>query len=761
MDTSERARRTHRADQLCRDAFARATSRAISQGQHDVGIGVALVAVGGYGRGELAPHSDLDVVLVHDPGAGEEAERIAAVLWYPLWDAHYDLDHAVRSLPQMMARAEADLKVALGLLDVRHLAGDPGLTVRLRTQVLAAWRKRARERMPELAALTRRRHQIVGEIAHASVPDLKEGDGGLRDATTLKALAATWLVELPHADLERARQELLEVRDALHAEAGRAVDRVAPELWGPLADRLGLPGPLAAQVHVRGIGRRIAHLGRLGWRRMEAHLARPAHVVGGRRPELTRLAPGVALSAGEVVLAPGTRAASDPLLLVRACAEAASRDLVLNPATAARLVRDCPPLPEPWPGEARDLLVRLLASGRGLFAVWETLDETGALARLLPEWETIRTLPHASPIHRWTVDRHVIETCIAASALIREVGRPDVLMVAALLHDIGKGLPGDHSREGEPVARAIAARMGFEAEAIDQIGTLVRHHLLLGQLTTTRDPDDPATAELVAHALGDHPGSADLLDLLHALTRADASAVSAQAWTPWRARLTEHLVTRVRHRLAGRELTVAAPDTVPITADEGGVTVAVERLTDGADPISRVIVAAPDRVGLATDVAALLAFVRARVSSARLWTVPGTAGPVGLSHWDVVGVELDARVLRSRFLAITEGRSVPPARLHNSAPGDVAAKVLVRPDAATSASILEVRAADRPGLLHRVLTVLASAGVSVSSAHVDSHGPAAVDVFYLTDAAHRPLSPARATRVAGAVAEALAPVDPR
>lgn len=761
MDTNDRARRTRAADQLCRDTFARATSRAISQGAHDAGIGVALVAVGGYGREELAPHSDLDVVLVHDPEATDEAERIAAELWYPIWDAHYDLDHAVRSLPQMLSQAEADLKVALGLLDVRHLAGDPGLTVRLRTQVLAAWRKRARERMPELAALTRKRHEIVGEIAHASVPDLKEGDGGLRDATTLKALEATWLVELPHADLERARQDLLEVRDALHAETGRAVDRIAPELWGALAERLGLADPLAAQVHVRGIGRRIAHLSRLGWRRMDAHLARPAHVIGGRRPQLTPLGPGVALSAGEVVLAPGTTAASDPLLLLRACAEAASRDLVLNPATAARLVRDCPPLPEPWPAEARDLLVRLLASGRGLFAVWETLDETGALARLLPEWETIRTLPHATAIHRWTVDRHVIETCIAASALIREVARPDVLMVAALLHDIGKGLPGDHSLAGEPVARAIATRMGFDAEATDQIGTLVRHHLLLGELTTTRDPDDPATADLVAEALGDRPGSADLLDLLHALTVADASAVSAQAWTPWRARLIDHLVTRVSHRLAGKELTVAAPETLSITADEGGVTLAVERLTSGADPISRVTVAAPDRLGLASDVAALFAFVRARVSSARLWTVPGTAGPVGLSQWDVVGVELDEKVLRTRFAAIVDGRSVPPSRLQVSAPGDVGAKVLMRPDAATRASILEVRAADRPGLLHRVLTVLAAAGVSVSSAHVDSHGPAAVDVFYLTDADGRPLQGAEATRVASTVTEALKPVSAR
>ena len=165
---------------------------------------------------------------------------------------------------------------------------------------------------------------------------------------------------------------------------------------------------------------------------------------------------------GEVVLDPTARPAGDPLLLLRAAAAAAEHDVVLAPATAARLVRECPPLPDPWPDAARQLLVRLLASGRGLLAVWETLEETGALAGILPEWERIRLLPHASAIHRFTVDRHVVETCIEASALIRDVARPDVLMVAALLHDIGKGGLTEHSVAGEPLAREIATRMGFD-----------------------------------------------------------------------------------------------------------------------------------------------------------------------------------------------------------------------------------------------------------------------------------------------------------
>ena len=214
---------------------------------------------------------------------------------------------------------------------------------------------------------------------------------------------------------------------------------------------------------MRELGRRITHLSRLAWRRVDAVLARPASPRTARKPALEPVASGVALSRGEVVLDKGARPAEDPVLLLRAATAAAELDAVLAPPTAARLVREAAPLPDPWPAEARQLLVRMLASGRGLLGVWETLEETGALGMILPEWERIRLLPHASVIHRFTVDRHVVETCIEASALIRDVARPDVLMVAALLHDIGKGGLTEHSVAGEPIAREIATRMGFDA----------------------------------------------------------------------------------------------------------------------------------------------------------------------------------------------------------------------------------------------------------------------------------------------------------
>src|SRR6476619_6147861 len=296
MTAAERLARTEEADRLCAGAFA----AALGEPEPGAGesSGVALVAVGGYGRRELAPYSDLDVVLVHEPAValGEAGERI----WYPIWDSGAKLDHSVRRAPDMLEQADADLRVALGLLDLRHLAGDPHLTLRLRSDVLAHWRRTARDRLPGLRALVAKRHALMGELAHLSVPDLKESEGGLRDATVLKALVATWLVDVPHVDLERSRLALLAVRDGLHDVAGRGTDRIAPELWEPLAERLGLEDEAAAQRHVRELGRRITHLQRLTWRRVDGVLSRPASVSAVRRPELVTIEPGVALAGGEV-----------------------------------------------------------------------------------------------------------------------------------------------------------------------------------------------------------------------------------------------------------------------------------------------------------------------------------------------------------------------------------------------------------------------------------------------------------------------------
>ena len=705
---------------------------------------MALVAVGGYGRRELAPCSDLDVVLVHD--ATVDPGELAAHLWYPLWDSGWKVDHSVRSLPQML-EAATDLKVALGLLDVRHVAGDPGITLRLRTTMLADWRRQARLRLPALRQLVQRRHEVLGELAHVSVPDLKESQGGLRDAGVLKALEATWLVDAVTPGLETARRALLDVRDELHGLTGRAGDRVAPEHWAPLADALGLRDAEEAQRHVRSLGRRITHLSRLAWRRAEGVLTRPTSEALRRTPALRPVAPGIALSRGEVVLDAGVRPADDATLLLRAAAEASSRDVLLSPATAARLVREGAPLPEPWPESARDALIRLLA-GRGLLAVWETLEETGAVDAFLPEWERIRLLPHASSIHRFTVDRHVVETCLEAGRLIRAVSRPDLLLVAAVLHDIGKGSPLDHSAAGEPLARAIAARMGLGEIDAERIGVLVRRHLLLGQLATTRDPDDQATVdELVSHI-----PDATTVELLRWLTEADSRAASPQAWTGWRACLVDTLTALAMSALGAPPAGEAEPDLPselpePVRNDPSVVSLSLEPTAEG----TCLTVVSADRTGLLADVAGALAMVRAPIRAARAWTTRVHGTDWGWSQWQVADGYLDEAAVRDRLRRVMAGESPRlPAREEALPP-----IVEVRPDASSTATVIEVRAADQLGTVHVVLAALADLELTVRSAHVSTMGPQAVDVFYVQEVGGVRPRDERAAAAAHAVRSAL------
>ncbi|HKE68116.1 MAG TPA: hypothetical protein VKB55_02615 [Nocardioidaceae bacterium] len=237
--------------------------------------GFALVAVGGYGRAELAPRSDLDVVLVHDPRVSDDkVAAVAEAVWYPLWDDGLDLDHAVRDTGQMRGAAATDVRTAIGMLDLRHLAGDEQLSHALRWTALGDWRRDAWRRLPELRAAECERAARFGELADAAVPDLKESVGGLRDGVILRAMVASWLVDVPNAEAEACRAELLDIRDALHEVTGRRTNRLAPELLPDLAESLAVT-PHGLARHVRALGRRVSQLTQLTWRRLDQVLDRP------------------------------------------------------------------------------------------------------------------------------------------------------------------------------------------------------------------------------------------------------------------------------------------------------------------------------------------------------------------------------------------------------------------------------------------------------------------------------------------------------
>ncbi|MFJ7415075.1 [protein-PII] uridylyltransferase [Streptomyces sp. NPDC098077] len=756
--------------------------------------GAALVAVGGYGRGELSPRSDLDLLLLHDGSA--DAAALAALadgLWYPVWDLGLALDHSVRTPGEARRTAGEDLKVQLGLLDARPVAGDLGLVASLRTAVLADWRNQATKRLPALHELCRERAERTGELQFLLEPDLKEARGGLRDATALRAVAASWVADAPREGLTEARRTLLDARDALHLTTGRATDRLALQEQDQVARALGL---LDADTLLRTVyeaARTVSYATDVTWREvnrvLRARSARPKlrALLGGALgskagPERTPLADGVVDADGEVVLARAARPERDPVLTLRAAAAAAEAGIPLSRHLVRHLAATAQPLPVPWPPEAREELVTLLGAGEATVGVWEALEAEGIVTRLLPDWERVHCRPQRNAVHTWTVDRHLVETAVRAASLTRRVHRPDLLLVAALLHDIGKGWPGDHSVAGEVIARDMATRIGFDKHDVGVIATLVRHHLLLVETATRRDLDDPATVRSVAEAVS----SASTLELLHALTEADALATGPAAWSSWRASLVTDLVRRVTAVLAGRapeEPEEAAPsaehERLAVEALRTGEPVLAlhtrpeEPAGDGAvEPAGvELLIALPDRPGVLPAAAGVLALHRLTVRAADLRAVElpnevGERADLLLLSWRVAAeygslpqvARLRADLVRALDgsldirARLAEREAAYPRRRGVKAPPP---RVTVAAAGSRRATVIEVRAQDAPGLLHRIGRALEQSAVRVRSAHVSTLGANAVDAFYVTGTDGEPLSPDRAAEIAREVEKAL------
>ena len=755
-----------------RKALARLTDGWLGELAQEAGVnvgGVALVAVGGYGRGELSPYSDLDLVLLHSTETpASYAGMLAERLWYPIWDSKIRLDHSVRSVGGARQVARTDLPAMLGMLDLRHIAGDPDLAATLHRRVLADWRSDARNRLADLRISCQERAERSGQLAFATTPDLKESRGGLRDLVVMRAVAASWVADCPHQGLEEARSALLDVRDVMQTVAGRATDRLQLQDQDAVAGLLALNDRDALLTRVAGIARTVDHASDLTWHRVDRALSRPQGAItdlGGRltrRIERTPLADGIVEQEGEAVLARAVNPAADPTLAVRAAAAAAQAGLPISPATVLRLARTCPPLPDPWPPVALDGFLSLLGAGEPMIAAWEDLDQAGLISVLLPGWERLRSLPQRDPIHLHTVDRHLMQTAVNAAGLVRQVSRPDLLLLAAILHDIGKGPRedqrdhADHAEVGAQLCVPLLRRMGLPPADLTVVQTLIRHHLLLGDSATRRDPDDPATIAAVVDAVGD----VATLDLLAALTEADARAAGPAAWTTWRAGQIRHLVSRVRRTLDGEH--PAGPPAMTQVEREliasgtsGAVGVVIEQIAGAL----RVTICAADRPGLLSTSAAVLTMHRLTVRTAAIRTVGETAVQTWIAA-PQFGDAPAAATLRADLVRALDGSLDVAARLARRAAAPrrgpaVPPQARVIDNASAASTVLEVRAHDVPGLLYRVASALTAAGVSVVGARVDTLGADAVDVFYVRTPDGAPLPAARAREVAAAVAAAL------
>ncbi len=723
--------------------------------------GIALAAVGSLARRDSGPLSDFDLVLLHYGRSlgGADLNALADRIWYPMWDAGVKLDHSVRTVTQCRTVAAADLTAAVGLLDLSCIAGDVDVVSAARSTVAHDWRGNARKRLPQLVESLHQRHARNGELAQSIEPDLKEAHGGLRDMTVLRALAGAWLTDRPHGAVDDAYERLLDVRDALHVVTGRGRDRLAREEHDAVAALLGHHDPDEMLTMVSTAARTIAYaLDGTVRRAGQSQRARTLRV-GPRRPQLNPLGYGLFEHDGEVVVGPRGGAASDPLLPLRAAVVAARQNLPIAPKTLENLAA-APPLPVPWPVVARDLFCDLLATGPGMIAVWEGLDQAGIVEQWLPEWVTVRSRPQRNAVHRHTVDRHLIETVVHAGSLVRQVHRADLLLLSALLHDIGK-VPGshDHSVTGAPIAAAAAARMGLGADDATTITTLVREHLTLIDLATRRDYQDPQTVELARAAVGH---SREVFELLVVLTEADAAAAGSAAWTDWRATLLHQLADAVRSGFEQGGTTVrpvpvagtALPDEIIVAVAAGDPHVVV-RPQGGS---YRIDVFDRDRLGLFADTAGLFAAYGHVVRTAILRTVDGIAA----NEWHVEtpsGEEPDAERIVRGLARLAEGdrgplnlldrrrafRSTPSSQTGIGTPGQ--ARALVVPHASEDATVIEVRAHDRPGLLHELGMTFAKAGLSVRSAHIATYAGQTLDTFYVTEFGGRLLAPSKVGQI--------------
>ena len=698
---------------------------------------IALVAVGGYGRAELCPYSDIDLLLLHRdrPDIGDIATR----LWYPIWDEGLKLGHSVRTPRETRDLAKTDLDTATSLLDGRHIAGDAELTADLTADNATQWRRNARRWLPSLAQRVAERHRRSGEVAYKLEPDLKQGRGGLRDVHALRWAEAA-VFEMDEADSRKLWADyevILAARVELHRTADRPGDQLLLQEQDGVSAALDYADADEMMGAIAGSARSIA------WRSDEIWAwLRDSELPPEWRRRLRRrtsrsntaLDTGVMNNEGRAVLASDADAA-DPCIALRLARAAASHGLRMDRPSLERLQAQMAPMPDQWPDEARKMFVDLLMTGTAAPPVIEALDQMDLFVRILPEWAPNRSRPQRNAYHQFTVDRHLCEAAALAADLVERVDRPDLLVVGALLHDIGKGYPGDHTEVGMELVADIAHRMGYPPTDVDVLVAMVEHHLLLPDVATRRDLEDPDTIAEVAR----QAGTVETLRLLGALTEADSVATGPSAWSKWKASLVRELVARCAHVLEGGdidEITSRFP-----TPEQRGMMEAGERLVLGEG--DTLVVIAPDQHGMFSRVAGALALSGLRVLLAAAHSEYGMA----LERFHVestLGLEIDWPQVTAYVEQALAGRLAIEARLAERistyevepdfTPRPVIApKVSVDNDSSSTATIIELAAQARIGLLSRVTSALSQLGLNILSAKVQDLGGDVVHAYYVRD----------------------------
>ena len=753
MGTRERRDRSNQIDKALRVLFLESANKYLAKPEL-----VSLAAVGGYGRGELSPASDLDLLILHSGSEKPEviSEFVNAFL-YPLWDQGRAIDHAVRTRSETREIANEDIRVALGLLDLRHVAGESELSNQVASDALENWRKGRDKFLPKLRKSIHERENRSGELAFLLEPDLKEARGGLRDINALRAIEMSGAVSVSLARVAESEALLSNVRDVLHGENLKSRDLLLLTEQDRVASKMDYVNADALMLDIAKAARAVDYLMDSTWHRIDSTQGQSWF----SRRKNQNIDQGLVILNSEVAIEDGYDISSDCAIGLRAAAAAAQRGLPLSIDACVLLSEKFSALPDPWPKSVLNDLVSLIGAGSSMIRVFEALDQDGLIEKWIPEWSQVRFLPQRNVLHRHTVDRHMLETAVHAAALTRTVTRPDLLLVAALFHDIGKGFPNkDHSDYGEELIRPLAKRLGFEEKDCDTIALLVKEHLLLSAVATRRDLEDPATIEYVVEKIKE-PES---LQLLHALSISDGEATGKSAWSDWKAGLVSTLVSKCLAAMAGIK-PASQPELVPTGSLEDDISITILKNEDNSDSLDNIEIeiVAKDQTGLLSAVAGLMTISRFNVRSAKTRTI----NEIAVMRWIV---ELDANAELPSAEKLTEqlkkalsgeldlGRKIEE-RIDNyrKFPGIPTPPpvVFAANDLATNATIIEVRMHDRPGILFNVTRAISRFGVDIKSAIVSTLGAEAFDTLYVTDLEGQPLTGERAQLLATKVENIL------
>ncbi|WP_159847102.1 [protein-PII] uridylyltransferase [Brevundimonas sp. G8] len=751
---------------------------------------LSLVAVGGYGRGVLAPFSDLDLLFLRPAKATLRGESVIQFVLYVLWDLGVKVGPAVRSVEECLSLSRTDMTVRTTLLEARHLAGDE----RLSDLMIGRFRDMVSKSDPRpfiAAKLEERavRHQKAGVTRYKVEPNVKDGKGGLRDLNTLywiarslapdSRLGATVMDEMFTSRERRASDDafdfLWRVRIHLHLIAGRAEEKLTFDMQPEVARRMGWQGrgdePAVERFMRRYflVARDVGALTRAMSAKLEARHQKTAQglsrlMTSFRSTRRKLEVEGFWVDQGRLSVEGPEVFAADPVKLLTLFVCADKHDLDLHPDAFSAVTRSLSlvtPRLRRDPAATRAFL-DILAHGQRPYRVLTIMNETGLLGRFLPEWGRIVGQTQFNMYHAYTVDEHTLQAIgiindIArgklkddhplATEIVQLISDMEALMLGMLLHDVGKGGERGQLEDGAIAARRACERLGVDPRRIELVVWLVRSHLALSDYAQKRDLSDPATIRAFAKLVGEP----ERLRMLLVLTVADIRAVGPGVWNGWKGQLMRTLYNQVAALFRGEDVAredplAAHPALVERARQTGaaGEAAPTPPVAGLAVQTTEISIAAADRPGLFADLAQTMAALGADVTDARVATTSEGLVLDVFRIQDGAGLpygQAEPRRIKTLVEALEKaargdgriGKAPDPTGNARKAAFEVRPVVMVDHHASELATVVEVSCADRPGLLAALSRVFNDEGLNIRSAHVASYGERAVDSFYVVD----------------------------